>query len=305
MSNNKSVVHTTKSVLKSLNLEVKSTEVYETYARLCGFTDWNTANAKGLELSPQVQIKLKEQLMNKIDAMPDTQWQKQILKVFLDDDENAIDDLTAIFNNRPISDQECQEIIQFLLCFKSNLKGFRSVVGELISKHINFATASLKNEDFITTLKENQEKFAAFSEEEEKNKDKKLMRQFERAKSKTGFTQEFKFDGRFEPVTNIEAVFGAKVNFSKLQSLSSEIGSFNDFRFFVISSTDENKRFDIRLLDAPLYNGASSNQIVTVRVSVVSKVAGKTNVTKADIAQLYQAFEMSDIKFNPYFGELS
>jgi hypothetical protein len=66
MSNSK-IVKESKSILNKLNKAVPLSEIYESYSRLLGAKDWNSAKALGLEFKDSIPNKLKSILANKKD----------------------------------------------------------------------------------------------------------------------------------------------------------------------------------------------------------------------------------------------
>ena len=147
MSTNKKVVSTTKSVLQSLNKEVKTSEVYQVYSQLCGYKGWQVASAKEVEFSPIVQLKLKEKLLNKINAM-EPSLEKLFSLYLLDEDGERLHNELKNIKTTPAQIDEALDRIANL---NQSLLFYRKLFG-FIAYNVAVATRVLANQKCMSIL---------------------------------------------------------------------------------------------------------------------------------------------------------
>ena len=162
MSTNKKVVSTTKSVLQSLNKEVKTSEVYEVYSQLCGYKGWQVASAKEVEFSPTVQLKLKEKLLNKINEM-EPSLEKLFALYLLD--ENGQSFHKELFNIE-LTPVQINESLEALADLNQSLSFYEKFLFTMVDNKM-FATAIIDNKKFraiLNKIHENKKKEASLKE---------------------------------------------------------------------------------------------------------------------------------------------
>jgi 6-pyruvoyl-tetrahydropterin synthase len=310
MSNNKSVVHTTQSLLKSLNIEVKKSEIYETYSRLCGFSEWNVAHAKGLEFSPLVQERLKAELLNKANSMTDSQWQKYVIKTLLDPiDHEYLYNVELFFKKNPISIENAAEVLDLILSLKSNLAAFRELA-IILAEQIVFASVAMKNLEFKSYLNENKNKMDQLSRDIEPSLSAFKNKQFKESfiklmDSLPSNPENYKFDGVRQKCSmttqrydRFHTVLSANVDFHELLKICPLLEGAQDSKVFITSAIDENKRFGICLM-----NDSKNSEKVKVSAFIVlaryEQWEFESTAEMKDVAQFCKAFNMSEIEPKP------
>jgi hypothetical protein len=159
---NKEIASFVQLFLAAANKEVKIAEIYEKFSHLCGYRDWNSAKALGVDFVAKIPPILKTKVENQIAEIPDSSWKKHMAIFLLDANEMSVKDLGASLSVLSMSTDEMAEASSIV----ANLNR-RSVASHFIVslfEHPSWATTFITDKKMYAHMLEEHEELTEIEE---------------------------------------------------------------------------------------------------------------------------------------------